>query len=357
MSKAEYTRKLLEEYVKRSAAAGSERLPTERELCRELGVSRSTIGKALGMLEAEGIVERKVGAGTFIAGKKRESGFTVALLMRNAYHCTDSHFRLIAEKVSEYAEQHNIHVQIYDRLIDMFRENPDDNRLLKAIRSGVVDGLLVSSRMPFSILGRIHAFCPTVSINNIFGDGVEIPCVSCDYFRAGFMAGRHLLEKGHRKIAFLTETLEHPESAFDLSGFKSALESKGCALPPENILVTTLNQEISAAKITDFFERTDCTACFVRSCSLATRLVGILEKINLGVPGDISIIAAGNYQNGRQSPVRLTTLDNRLADMCELGLSLLRKKLAKPKSHNSSLTLLEPRLIERDSVIARDSVL
>jgi DNA-binding FadR family transcriptional regulator len=42
------------------------RLPAERQLCREIGLSRSQLRKALAVLEAEGQIWRHVGRGTFI---------------------------------------------------------------------------------------------------------------------------------------------------------------------------------------------------------------------------------------------------------------------------------------------------
>ncbi|HEY1818996.1 MAG TPA: FCD domain-containing protein [Trebonia sp.] len=52
--------------VKRYGANGvGSRLPTERSLSDELGVSRSTIRRALGLLEARRIISREVGRGTF----------------------------------------------------------------------------------------------------------------------------------------------------------------------------------------------------------------------------------------------------------------------------------------------------
>jgi GntR family transcriptional regulator len=58
------------------------RLPPERDLADELGVSRSTVRQALGALAGRGLVERGVGRGTFVARPKveldlrRVAGFT-----------------------------------------------------------------------------------------------------------------------------------------------------------------------------------------------------------------------------------------------------------------------------------------
>ena len=47
-------------------AAPGERLPPERQLSKTLGISRGELRKAMTALEAEGVVERHVGRGTFL---------------------------------------------------------------------------------------------------------------------------------------------------------------------------------------------------------------------------------------------------------------------------------------------------
>ena len=60
--------------VKRNITAGTlaagELLPSEAELCKTFNVSRSTVRQAIGSLEAEGLVVRKQGRGTFVAEPK-----------------------------------------------------------------------------------------------------------------------------------------------------------------------------------------------------------------------------------------------------------------------------------------------
>lgn len=56
-----------------------ERLPSERELSSEFGVSRMTLRQAIQTLADEGILERKVGSGTYVANQKvqeKMSGIT-----------------------------------------------------------------------------------------------------------------------------------------------------------------------------------------------------------------------------------------------------------------------------------------
>ena len=50
----------------RDGAGHGTRLPTERQLARDLGVSRSAVRHAMAVLQAEGRVSREVGRGTFL---------------------------------------------------------------------------------------------------------------------------------------------------------------------------------------------------------------------------------------------------------------------------------------------------
>jgi GntR family transcriptional regulator len=57
--------------------APNDKLPTERELADELGLSRQTVRRALEQLSAEGLVYRVQGAGTFVAERTIRKGTTL----------------------------------------------------------------------------------------------------------------------------------------------------------------------------------------------------------------------------------------------------------------------------------------
>jgi GntR family uxuAB operon transcriptional repressor len=66
--------------VSRSGGDGTAaRLPAERELAAELGVSRSAVRHAMGVLEAQGRISREVGRGTFLRSGDARDGDGVAV--------------------------------------------------------------------------------------------------------------------------------------------------------------------------------------------------------------------------------------------------------------------------------------
>ena len=58
---------IIKHSISSGALATGELLPSEAELCRTLDISRSTVRQAIGELEAQGLVVRKRGKGTFVA--------------------------------------------------------------------------------------------------------------------------------------------------------------------------------------------------------------------------------------------------------------------------------------------------
>ncbi|MCG6903516.1 MAG: GntR family transcriptional regulator [Rhodobacter sp.] len=70
----------LRAFIDAGSYAPGDRLPPERELIGDLGISRSILRKALDALEREGAIWRHVGKGTFVAGQAAVGDGAVAAL-------------------------------------------------------------------------------------------------------------------------------------------------------------------------------------------------------------------------------------------------------------------------------------
>jgi DNA-binding FadR family transcriptional regulator len=85
----------LANWLANSGATPGDRLPPERDLSVQLGVSRGELRKALTALEAEGVVERHVGRGTFLRAPAAADKSSEPLVMRLA-EITSPHAAMMA---------------------------------------------------------------------------------------------------------------------------------------------------------------------------------------------------------------------------------------------------------------------
>ena len=75
--KHEQLRSILTDLITRELAPG-DRLPSERRLCTDYGVSRITVREAIGQLVSEGLLVRAPGKGSFVADRRARSRLHLA---------------------------------------------------------------------------------------------------------------------------------------------------------------------------------------------------------------------------------------------------------------------------------------
>jgi DNA-binding GntR family transcriptional regulator len=66
-----------------------QRLPSEAQLVRRFGVSRPTVARALRDLQSEGVIERRVGSGSFLKGVQPSTTEASRHLRRTADNTVD----------------------------------------------------------------------------------------------------------------------------------------------------------------------------------------------------------------------------------------------------------------------------
>jgi len=102
----------LRAYLAQRDLPSDSRLPSERELCEVLGVSRGDVRKALAVLEAEGQVWRHVGKGTFVGSGPIEEVVHVADIAAKTNPADLMRARLILEP--ELAREAALHATFDD---------------------------------------------------------------------------------------------------------------------------------------------------------------------------------------------------------------------------------------------------
>ncbi len=97
----------IRELIRAGEFLAGARLPPERDLAKQLGVSRPSIREALIALEVEGLVEVRIGSGIYVLGPgvKAEGGETMAgVLERDVVHALAGPFELMRARYTIESE-------------------------------------------------------------------------------------------------------------------------------------------------------------------------------------------------------------------------------------------------------------
>ncbi len=200
--------------------APGDALPPERRLTELYGVSRITVVKALDLLERDGVIERQHGRGTFVREPEETAPPpTLAFLPGGLVH--PYHYSVQVGIARVAAERRaNLNVLAHYRGVS---SSVDE-------LSSRVAGFIVypkgqeSASLYQDLLERQH---PLVMVDRYL-DGVEADAVVFDDEVAAYKLTRHLLRRGHTRLAFVDHREPEVSASKDrLAGFFRALRDAG----------------------------------------------------------------------------------------------------------------------------------
>ncbi|TCC93652.1 LacI family transcriptional regulator [Pedobacter frigiditerrae] len=87
---------------------------------------------------------------------------------------------------------------------------------------------VINQNKPLILFDRVH-------------DSLKVPTVTINDFRAGFLAASHLIEKGYKRIAFVTTSHKIKIFGERLEGYKQALRMNNMAIYQEDIILGGLS--------------------------------------------------------------------------------------------------------------------
>ena len=366
----------LKEILLRHIATGSfvagGRIPAERELAEDYGISRASVRETITELINSGLLFRTVGKGTFVSETVQSLPDTTAyniafIISEEIFNFVQTGYNRILAGVQHVCRDRNSRL-LFNSVGDEFGgltlpdEQNGKNRWSGAIVVGGVRGHVVD---------RLHEEgIPIVLVDLLINDERHsLPSVTIDYETGAREAIQHLHSAGHRRIGYIGFS-----SSQKYNGYWTALEELNLLYDPravEFLQLLDLQPGILAGyqAMQRMINRKRLpTAILVTNDFVATGVLEALGMAGIRVPDQISIVGFDDL--GLKTSPALTTVRVDLRRVGEEAAEILFGRIEgrNDSSANSVVqvelivrgttsTMLEARLRNQDSLIPISSPL
>jgi LacI family transcriptional regulator len=220
------------------------------------------------------------------------------------------------------------------RCIDVLRSRRVDGVIVLAGRLGDAALVSLAQSLPVVVTGRTLAAPGLISLNF---DNVE----------GGRLATQHLLQMGHKRIAYITGDTRHPDSKERQRGYRSALETAGVAFDPALVVPGQYTEDSGRMAVERLLDsRVPFTAIFAANDQMAFGAVLGLHRRRLQVPRDVSIVGFDDVAPATFSIPPLSTVHHPVVEMGQIAARAMLGLLA---GNSADVQLPGPRLVLRES--------
>ncbi|MCM3782294.1 LacI family DNA-binding transcriptional regulator [Neobacillus mesonae] len=170
-----------------------------------------------------------------------------------------------------------------------------------------------------------------------------------DDYKAGYMIGRHILEKGHRQIAYLGVTEKDISVGVRRKeGFKKSLEGSSCYVQYYETGFKMTEAMVTAAHILEEYNPS-IIVCATDNIALGVMKAAYLKQID--IPGDLSITGFGGYDVTEIIHPTLTTVQFHYKEAGKLAAQNIVRLVREEKIED--VTMMDFKLLDRESVDKR----
>lgn len=244
------------------------------------------------------------------------------------------------------------HVQYDLMLYTTHRRRAKETSYVATLSRGLADGmLLVLPRDPGAYLTalRQRGF-PYVLIDHHGVDRTG-PAVGATNWQGGYDATQYLIELGHRRIGFITGTLDLACSTDRLAGYQAALHDAGLPTPPELVQTGDFFQPSGYRGTRELLALPERpTAIFASNDVMAFGVMEAVREHGLRIPHDISIVGFDDVPQAAHVHPPLTTVRQPLEEMGRAATRMLMSLIEKPQQSLSRIDL-PTQLIIRNSCV------
>ena len=328
-----------------------------KDIAEVAGVSHSTVSRALSdsplvkdetkarikrMAEEMGYSPDSI-ARSLVTQKTLTVGVVVTTI-------TDPFVAEVVQGVEDTAQENNYSVILASSASEPEREIA----AVEMLRAKRVDGVIVtSSRVGALYLEHLERIgVPVVLVNNHNRQsGRYTFSVSVDNQHGGYLATRHLVERGHRRIGYVSGPADHSDDAERLAGYRQALDEVEIPFDPALVVpgdgrltggVRALHALTDAAPMT--------TAVFCYNDLTAIGLISSARQAGLSVPHNLAVVGFDDIPLAAHVYPPLTTIAQPQRDM---GRQAMDMALALMAAGNSIIpfsdVVIKGKLVVRES--------
>ena len=301
-------------------------MATLEDIARELGVSKSTVSKAL-----NGAADVSAAMRTAALDKAVELGYSLparrsnlkrlALFVINMACDTPDDFGYdIVVGFRKLAEPAGYQVDVIQLDLKLQEENRYDAYMMA---NRYVGGLFLGLSLLDPWIEEFKTCkTPTVLYDNYVRGNPHVAQIAVDSFEGMHMAVSHLKELGHRKIGYLSSALQAYVYQQRYHAFFRAMDE--CGLPGSQSLAGSAYHisECLTVHLPRLLEA-GCTAIVCSHDNLAYSVLLHCRELGLRIPEDISIIGFDDLPLCRYSRPPLTTVRQDRADLGKTAFSAL----------------------------------
>lgn len=329
---------------------------TIRKIARDLKLAVSTVSKALRdsheiseetkriVLEYARKVEYK--PNPYAGSLKNRKTQNIAKVLPEV---ADTFFSNAINGIESVAQDRGYHVMVYQT-----HENGElEASILRELRSGRVDGILISVsggvKMNSSIHAQLAKEIPLVFFDRVCEE-VDAAKVLTNDFESSYNATRHLISRGCREIIFLSADGDLSIVNHRRDGFIRALSDSGLEAKNHNIVHCSQHESMSMDIIRQTLGRKEKVLGVVASIEkLAIQTYAACHACGLSIPDDVKVIAFSNLPIASLLAPSLSTVVQPAFEMGKTAAVLLFKSLAKKINLGDERIVLPSVIIERAS--------
>jgi GntR family transcriptional regulator of arabinose operon len=345
----------LQQEMRSGRLRGGDRLPSEADLVRTFGVSRITAGRAVRDLQAAGLVERRVGSGTYVKAAPATGGLSFGLLIPDlgetdvfepicqgmmASPAATEHVLLLGSGLAQDKPKEERAWELCRRYVDRRVAGvffaPVEGTVEKDDVNRRIVETLDAAGIPVVLLDRPALPYPARSHHDLVG---------IDNRRAGESITSHLLQMGARRIGFVA--VRNTAATVDAreAGYREALYAADA--PIERALAQRLDPA-DAGAVRAFLTASRADAVVCANDWTAARFMHTALALGYKVPFDVRLAGIDDMDYASLLPVPLTTVRQPTREIGAAAFAAMLDRVARPGGPPRDI-LLQTELVVRQS--------